>query len=94
MKDSPESGNAYFQIGIYYFEHKAFTKSLVCFTKCLFMRKKDLGDQSMGVSDCHYNLAILYQKLGEMDRTLSHFQTCLSIRRHLNGNFSMQIASL
>ena len=81
QKDSLESGNAYFMMGVYYLEQNQHQKSLACFLKALYIRKKDLGPYSLGAADCHYNMAILYKKLNALDRTLLHFNIALKIRK-------------
>ena len=72
-KDSIESGNAYFMVGVYYFEQQQLQKSLACFIKTLYIRKVKLGQSSLGSADCHYNMAILYKKLGIAAKTLEHY---------------------
>lgn len=71
-----------------------FQKSLACFLKTLYIRKKDLGAVSLGAADCHYNMAILYKKLGEPSRTLLHFMEALSIRRELIGPLSGPVGNI
>lgn len=67
LKDSIEAANAYFQMGLYYFESKLFKKSLACFIKALYIRQTDLGEQSLGSADCHYNMAVIYKVLEQPD---------------------------
>jgi tetratricopeptide (TPR) repeat protein len=80
-KDSVEAGNAYFMIGVYYFEQEQLQKSLACFIKTLYIRKVKLGQNSLGCADCHYNMAILYKKLGIPAKTLEHYKAALEIRK-------------
>ena len=61
--DSLEVSNAYFLIGVYFFEKKEWKRSLCCYLKSLNSRSLCLGKDSMGVSDCHFNIAIIYKKL-------------------------------
>ena len=36
--NSIETGNAYFNVGVYYFEQEQLQKALACFLKCLYIR--------------------------------------------------------
>jgi len=73
-RESVEAGNAYFMIGVYYFEQEQFQKSLACFIKALYIRKKELGALSLGAADCHFNIGIIYKKLGIGPRAILHYQ--------------------
>lgn len=46
-KDSTETGNAYLMMALFYFEQSNYKKSLACFMKVIFVRKKDLGDNNV-----------------------------------------------
>lgn len=72
-RDSMETANAYFMIGVYYFEQEQFQKSLACFIKTLYLRRNSLGESSLGAADCHYNMGILYKKLNIGKRALMHY---------------------
>ena len=48
---------------------------------------------SLGVADCHYNMAVLYKILGRLDRTLEHFTAALKIRRQLIGPLSVPVVN-
>lgn len=80
-RESVEAGNAYFMIGVYYFEQEQLQKSLACFIKALYIRKKELGPLSLGAADCHYNIGIIYKKLRIGPRAILHYQQTLEIRR-------------
>ena len=74
---SLEASNAYFMIGVYYFEIEHIQKSLGCFIKSLSIRKTKLGPHSIGIADCHYNMAILYKKLGIYPQVKCHYDQAL-----------------
>jgi len=93
-KDSHEAGNSYFMIGVYYFEQEQLQKSLACFIKALYIRKKDLGEMSLGAADCHYNMGILYKKLNVPSRALFHYEKALEIRREQIGPLSLPVSNI
>jgi hypothetical protein len=64
-------------------------KSLACFIKSLYIRKKELGSFSLGAADCHFNIAVLYKKLGIGPKALLHFQNTLDIRKKEIGSLSL-----
>mmetsp|Transcript_10292 Transcript_10292/g.15720 ORF Transcript_10292/g.15720 Transcript_10292/m.15720 type:complete len:320 (+) Transcript_10292:1017-1976(+) len=89
-----EAGNAYFMVGIYYYEQEQFQKSLACFIKAHYIRRKELGAHSLGVADCHMNMGVVYKKLGFGRRALEHYETALAIRRDLVGPLSLPVAAI
>ena len=93
-KDSMEAGNAYFMVGVYYFEQEQFQKSLACFIKALFIRRNTLGEMSLGAADCHYNMGILYKKLNIGKRAMTHYVKALEIRRNLIGPMSLPCSNI
>jgi hypothetical protein len=62
-KDSLEASNCYFLVGLYYFEQDNYQKSLACFIKTQYIRKKELGEGHPSCSDCLLNMGILYKKM-------------------------------
>jgi hypothetical protein len=46
---------------------------LACFIKSLYIRKRELGESSLGAADCHLNMAVIYKQLGIGPKALSHF---------------------
>lgn len=44
LKDSVETSNAYFLVGVYYFEVCAYNKAAACFQKSHAIRKITLGE--------------------------------------------------
>lgn len=93
-KDSVEAGNAYFMVGVYYFEHQQLQKSLACFIKTLYIRKVKLGQTSLGCADCYYNMAILYKKLGIFVKSIENYQNALKIRKEKIGPHSLQVSNI
>lgn len=93
-RESVEAGNAYFMIGVYYFEQNRYQKSLACFIKALYIRKKELGALSLGVADCHYNIGIIYKKLGIGPRAILHYHQTLEIRRSQIGSMSLPVSDI
>jgi hypothetical protein len=58
-----DASNSYFLMGIFYFEKEYFKKSLVCFIKTLYIRRRELGEMHPSCADCLLNIGILYKKL-------------------------------
>jgi TolA-binding protein len=44
LKNSLETSNAYYLVGVYYYEQNVANKAAACFQKCLAIRKARLGD--------------------------------------------------
>jgi TolA-binding protein len=44
LKDSVETSNAYFLVGVYYFEVGSYNKAAACFQKSHAIRKITLGE--------------------------------------------------
>ena len=63
-KDSVEASNAYFLVGVYYFEQQLLHKAVACFQKSLQIRQKKLGSGHASCSDCLLNLGIIYKLQG------------------------------
>jgi tetratricopeptide (TPR) repeat protein len=93
-KDSLEAGNAYFMMGIYYYEQKQLAKSLACFIKTHFIRVKELGEISLGTADCLINMATIYKRIGFWTKAIDHFQKAIAIRKELVGPFSLGVADV
>jgi len=62
--------------------------------KTLYIRKKDLGSESLGTADVHFNMGILYKKLDVPERVLMHLTEALTIRRKIIGPLSMPVANV
>jgi hypothetical protein len=75
-------------------EQKQLKKSLACFIKTLYIRTNFLGVKSLGVADCHYNIAVLYQQLNIIDRTLKHYTIALNIRKVEIGKISLPVSNI
>ena len=63
-QDSLEASNAYFLVGIYYFEEQMTHKSVACFRKALAIRQSKFGPLHASCGDCLLNLGILYKLRG------------------------------
>lgn len=93
-RNSAEVSNAYFMVGIYYFERDLLQKALACLLKALFIRRKEHGPESPGAADCHFNIGVIYKRLAMTDRALMHFQSALDIRRKVVGPRSIPVAEV
>ena len=65
--DSLETSNAYFLVGVYYFEQNMTHKSIACLRKALAIREVKFGPMHISCSDCLLNLGILYKLRGLTD---------------------------
>jgi tetratricopeptide (TPR) repeat protein len=92
--NSVEASNAYFMVGVYYFETEQLQKSLACFLKALYIRKTDHGDASQAAGEVHYNLAIVYKKLGHRDKAIEHFREALDFKRRHVGPSTFQTSDV
>ena len=80
LKDSLETSNAYFLVGIYYFEKKLSHKAIACFKKTLAIREKKFGLEHASCADCIHNLGILFKQRGNVGHALDAFNQALKIR--------------
>lgn len=69
--DSLETSNAYFLVGVYYYEKEISHKAVACFAKALAIRQKvfakgvnDTRVMHPSCADCLLNLGILYKQRG------------------------------
>lgn len=49
---------------------------------------------SLGVADCHYNMAVLYQLLDVIERTVHHYTIALNIRKVEIGKISLPVSNI
>jgi tetratricopeptide (TPR) repeat protein len=87
LRDSVETSNAYFLVGVYYFEQKLLHKAAASFQKCLAIRELRLGKTHAACADCLLNLGIIYKKLGFLNKSKDTFNECIKIRE-FGGNES------
>ena len=59
---SLETSNCYFMMGLFYQEQKLLEKAIAAFRKSEDIRIEALGDDHECVSDCEYNLGLLYKR--------------------------------
>lgn len=69
--DSLETSNAYYLVGVYYYEQEVAHKAVACFSKALAIRQKVFAktpnEQRVmhpSCADCLLNLGILYKQRG------------------------------
>jgi len=61
---SLEASNAYFLVGVYYWEQELDNKSLACFLKALALREYNLGLEHRACAEALFNVGLLYKRLG------------------------------
>lgn len=81
--NSAETSNCYFMLGIYYFENLFLDKALLCYQKCIWIRKSLNADE--GIADCKYNVAVIYWKKNQLERAITELNECLEIRWQVIG---------
>jgi hypothetical protein len=67
---------------------------LACFIKTLYIRRVKLGVDALACADCHYNMAILYKKMGVLPKTLEHYLEALQIRRAKIGPHCLPVSNI
>ena len=78
--DSLETSNAYYLVGVYYYEQQLSHKAVACFSKALAIRQKVFskapGQRVMHSScaDCLLNLGIMYKQRGYLANAEEAFQ--------------------
>jgi len=87
-----ETSNCYFQIGVFYLQHKFIMKGLACFKRSLQIRRQKYGENNESVADCLYNLALTYKQMNERHKALQLLSQVLEIRRVIQGENSLQVA--
>lgn len=63
-KESLEVSNAYYLVGVYYFEQELLHKAIACFLKSLDIKQKKLGRKQAGCCDCLLSIGVIYKLQG------------------------------
>jgi hypothetical protein len=58
--DSLETSNCYFLVGVFYMENKYYKRSMACLLRAKEMRVQKLGGGHLSVSDCFFNIGLIY----------------------------------
>ena len=66
-------------IGLLLMKQNNFKRALTCFEEAFAMSEKILS-QHKSTAVCLFNIALAWQKLGELDKSLEHHEKCLRIR--------------
>ncbi|KAM3132648.1 hypothetical protein pb186bvf_015193 [Paramecium bursaria] len=91
-ENSASTGNAYFQVGVFYLQHKQYTQALACFKRTLNIRMNN-NQNDEGVADCWYNIGVIYKQTNKKEQAIEFLEKALRIRREQIGSNSMQVAS-
>lgn len=73
-KNTLDTSNCYFLVGVFYLKEvcltiyhlyfkKYFAKALACFRHCIKIRTDILSPVHESISDCYYNIGIIYKNL-------------------------------
>lgn len=75
---SLETSDCYYMVGIFYLENLYLKKSMACFRRSAKIRREILGNDHCCVSDCEFNIGIIYELVGRKeegrDRILKSLQ--------------------
>ncbi len=72
-------------IGLVYDNKGEYEKALENYKKCLEIRTKVLGPESIDVATTLNNIGIVYKNKGEYDQALDNYNKCLEIRTKVLG---------
>jgi tetratricopeptide (TPR) repeat protein len=91
---SLEFSNGVFLLGVFYYEHSYYQKSLACFYNCLEVRLEcfDNSEESNCIADCYYNLAILSKAGGDPIKAIEYLKRVIALRTKLFLGLSVQVA--
>ena len=90
-----EISNCYFLIGVFYLQHKYHSKALACFKKSLEIRLGKLGEKHESISDCWYNMGVVYkQTTNKKFKAIQYLEKALILRKELIGEISLPCAQV
>jgi tetratricopeptide (TPR) repeat protein len=81
-KQSLESSNAYYLMGIYYYEQGSSLahKAIACFGRSLYIREKHYKPHSaVSMADCLLNLGLIYKQRGFYEKAKESLERALKI---------------
>lgn len=82
IRVNPESSEAHFQIGNYYFYRKEIDKSIISYRRCLNIEPDHIG--------CRNNLGILLSYKGDIMNSMKEFQKVMTIQADFaNAEFNL-----
>ncbi|CAD8125026.1 unnamed protein product [Paramecium sonneborni] len=90
-EESNQTGNAYFLVGTFYLQHKHYTQALACFKRALNIRS-NFNPNMENVSDCWYNMGVIYKQQNKRDQAIDFLEKALKLRRQIIGQNSLQAA--
>ncbi|CAD8122307.1 unnamed protein product [Paramecium sonneborni] len=90
-EESNQTGNAYFLVGTFYLQHKHYTQALACFKRALNIRS-NFNPNMESVSDCWYNMGVIYKQQNKKDQAIDFLEKALKLRRQIIGQNSLQAA--
>ena len=73
-------------LATYYFEENELAKSLACYMKTLQVLGKLTLHSSETAGDCHFNMGVVFIKLGYQTKAIQHFERALTIRTEVVGS--------
>ena len=79
-KDSLETSNCYFLVGIFYLDNKCFKRSIACTKKALILRMDLVGFTHPSISDCYVNMALALKLAGYSLKAKAYLNIALEIR--------------
>lgn len=79
-------------MGVYYLQHRYYVKSLACFKRSMGIRTQKLTEYHESVTDCMYNIGIVYKQMGKKQKAYGYLEKTLHIRRQVIGESSLPVA--
>ena len=76
-----ETSNCYYLIGVYYLQHRYYVKALACFKRSMSIRTQKLTEKHESVTDCMYNIGIIYKQMGKKQKAYDQLEKTLYKRR-------------
>ena len=64
-------------------------KALACFKRSLAIRITKLGERHESVTDCWYNIGVIYKQTGKKIKAQEMLEQTLTLRRDLIGDVSL-----
>lgn len=81
LQKALETSNCYYLIGVYYLQHRYYVKALACFKRSMSIRTQKLTEKHESVTDCMYNIGIIYKQMGKKQKAYDQLEKTLYKRR-------------
>ncbi len=79
-------------IGSVYDNNGDYTKALQCYERCLDIKTKIKGNDSMNVATTLNNIGLIYEIKKDYSKALEYYEQCLDIETKIKWNNSINVA--